>query len=80
MGLKFLLFEESASRTRIELGDKSIVVEQSLERLSQLWYYWQIRGDAIQVAFSELTSGEREFLMTGITPAEWAEMFSEEEW
>lgn len=28
-------------------------------------------GPVIQEAFPNLTAGEREFLMTGITPAEW---------
>jgi hypothetical protein len=39
---------------------------------------WQ-RGALIQNAFSDLNADEREFLMTGITPAEWAKMFGEEE-
>ena len=34
-------------------------------------------GALIQTAFPELTSGEREFIMTGITPAEWAKQFPE---
>ena len=37
------------------------------------------RGALIQNAFPNLTDEEREFFMTGITPNEWAEMFSEEE-
>jgi hypothetical protein len=36
-------------------------------------------GEMIQVAMPELTADEREFLMTGITPEEWAETFGEEE-
>jgi len=36
-------------------------------------------GALIQNAFPNLTDEEREFFMTGITPNEWIEMFSEEE-
>ena len=32
-------------------------------------------GEYVQVAFSNLSAGEREFIMTGITPKEWEEMF-----
>ena len=38
-------------------------------------------GTLIQVAMPHLSADEREFIMTGITPSEWAEAFgsSEEE-
>ena len=36
---------------------------------------WRYRGALIQDAFPDLDADQREFLMTGITPAEWAEMF-----
>jgi hypothetical protein len=35
-------------------------------------------GEKIQNVFPRLTADEREFLMTGITPEEWAETFSGE--
>jgi len=38
-----------------------------------------LRGTPIQEAMPHLSANEREFLMTGITPEEWAETFSEEE-
>jgi hypothetical protein len=38
---------------------------------------WQ-RGAMIQNVFPDLDADQREFLMTGITPAEWAIMFKEE--
>ena len=37
------------------------------------------RGALIQSAFPNLTDEEREFFLTGITPNEWAEMFSKKE-
>lgn len=35
-------------------------------------------GPLIQDAFPRLSAGEREFMMTGITPQEWINMFGEE--
>jgi hypothetical protein len=35
--------------------------------------------ELIQDFFPELTSDEREFLMTGVTPDEWNQMFPDEE-
>lgn len=35
-------------------------------------------GMLIQVAFPTLTPDQREFLLTGITPDEWAQTFPEE--
>jgi hypothetical protein len=37
------------------------------------------RTKLIQEIFPELTDAEREFLMTGITPAEWDATFPKEE-
>ena len=39
---------------------------------------WQ-GGELIQNAMPNLSPDEREFLMTGITPAEWASVFGEEQ-
>jgi hypothetical protein len=38
---------------------------------------WQ-RGELIQDAMSNLSAGEREFIMTGITPEEWDDAFGED--
>jgi hypothetical protein len=37
---------------------------------------WKFGGMCIQDAMPQLSAEEREFLMTGITPAEWNEMFA----
>lgn len=37
------------------------------------------RGELIQNAFPMLSPADREFLMSGITPEEWDEMFSDED-
>ena len=38
-----------------------------------------IDGENIQVAMPHLSSDEREFIKTGMTPSEWEELFGEEE-
>lgn len=37
-------------------------------------WYWQ--GELIQNAMPNLSAQEREFMMSGITPTEWNEMFN----
>lgn len=32
-------------------------------------------GEYVQTIFPHLTPGEREFLLTGVTPTEWKEIF-----
>ena len=40
--------------------------------------FWKWRnGVMIQDAFPNLTENDREFIMTGVLPAEWDEMFAE---
>lgn len=38
------------------------------------WKRWR-QGVHIQVAMPDLTEGEREFLISGIAPEEWDELF-----
>ena len=78
MGLRYILTSEG-DKTIIRLGTKSITVNMSLEEVSQCWYSWQMQGAYMQDAFSKLSAEEREFLMTGITPAEWNNIFAEKE-
>lgn len=40
---------------------------------------WEAGGILIQDAFPHLSADDREFLMTGITPDEWDEHFSDED-
>jgi hypothetical protein len=53
---------------------KKIVVDHSLDAINQSWFFWT-SGKKIQEAFPFLNPEEREFLMTGITPSEWNEIF-----
>jgi len=80
LGLTFQLAPQGRDVTSIVLvgTEKKIVVNHPIESLNQGWYHW-MKGKFIQDAFNFLTPDEREFLMTGITPEEWAETFKEEE-
>ena len=77
MGLTYNLFHEGIGKTKIVYNGKSIIVECSLDEMSQRWFNWQMRGMFIQNAFDNLSNDEREFLITGITPAEWNEIFKD---
>jgi len=84
MGLKYALVEEG-DKTRIVLlsrrtatdPKKEMVVDMDINLISAMWYRWQMKGMMVQRAFERLTAEQREFLMTGITPTEWKEIFSE---
>lgn len=80
MGLCFQLGPISRTQTSVVLvgTDKKIIVDAPIEDMNQGWYYW-MNGKFVQDAFPTLTAEQREFLMTGITPTEWNEIFSEEE-
>lgn len=52
--------------------------EQVLPCTMQQFATWR-NGALIQDAFPALTSEQREFVLTGLTPQEWAELFGDEE-
>ena len=82
MGLTFQLLPQGRETTTVVLigkSNKKITVNASIEDMSQWWYNWQMKGQNIQVAFASLNAEEREFLMTGITPSEWKEIFKDGE-
>ena len=49
----------------------------SLPITEEQYTAWE-QGTLVQVAMPHLSPDEREFVMTGITPEEWAETFGEE--
>jgi hypothetical protein len=55
--------------------DKSLTVHYPLVMISQSWFEWTVHNRVIQDAFRYLSIVEREFLMTGITPEDWDEIF-----
>lgn len=56
---------------------KAVVLDITLDELKRGWENWTVNGMYIQTAFAKLSAEQREFLMTGITPGEWDEMFKE---
>ena len=52
--------------------------EYAVEVDTAAWLRWQ-SGELIQVAMPNLNDDQREFLMSGITPAEWETIFEEPE-
>lgn len=79
-GLRFELIELNPQETVVSLHgtQKSICVRCNIMDLSNRWYRWQLQGKFIQDAFDNLSSDEREFLITGITPEEWKALFGED--
>lgn len=49
------------------------ITQEDLDR------YEQVSGLLVQAVFPKLSSSEREFLISGITPTEWNDTFGEEE-
>ena len=49
----------------------------SLPITEEQYTAWE-QGTLVQVAMPHLSPDEREFVMTGITPEEWADNFGEE--
>lgn len=78
-GLEFHLTKISENETRVTTGSKSIIMPINIEEISQCWYNWQMKGLHIQNAFPNMIAEYREFLLTGITPDEWNEIFKEPE-
>jgi hypothetical protein len=58
--------------------EHTLVLPLSAQELEEGLRRWR-GGELIQNALPGLTDAEREFLKTGITPAEWAAAFPEDE-
>lgn len=78
MGLPYQL-ADVGDQTIISNGKQWITIPMQIDEVSRRWYKWQMNGELIQNAFPELTPDQREFIMTGITPAEWGEIFKDEQ-
>ena len=61
-------------------GKKSIrEINVSKEKLADWSDTPRMQREFIQIFFSELSGDDREFILTGITPKEWNEMFPPDE-
>ena len=80
MGQSYTLVEGFGPeiQTEVRVDNKKMVMPYDIHLFDQGWYQW-MKGELVQRAFPFLTAGEREFLMTGITPEEWAEMWKEKD-
>lgn len=59
------------ARSLITQKVQTMIINTTIERIKE-WRNGKVYKP-IQSALSELTNGEREFLITGITPEEWTE-------
>jgi len=77
-GLTFVLEPSPSGGTCIELrlksGTKKIIVASPIQEMNQGWYNWEHKGMFVQDAFHFLSPDEREFLQTGLLPAEFEAM------
>lgn len=73
-------YNEPDTRIICETIHKSIVVKNVSEgQIRRGWYNWLHGGKLAQDAFPFLSHEEREFLISGITPDEWNEIFGSED-
>ena len=65
----------------MKLSKRSIISgkinEMDLDITEKQYFSWK-NGDLVQNVFPHLNSEEREFIVSGITPQEWKEVFGEE--
>ena len=68
------------TRESIHSGEKnSMVVGLTMMQFTLALQKWIKREGFIQDIFPSLDADTREFIQTGITPSEWAEIFAPEE-
>lgn len=51
----------------------------TIEQMSEAYHEYHHGGKFIQEAYNFLNTEQREFLMTGLTPEKWDELFPEED-
>lgn len=79
LGMKYLIREVSHKEVVIQLKgtEKAIVVKVPTQVVLAAWYKWQILDQYIQDAFAFLNEDEREFILSGLMPGEWEQIFGE---
>jgi hypothetical protein len=81
LGMWYILSTDPArpDKTIISHQGKKMTVNMKQMDVESCWFNWQMRGMFVQDAFRDWTPSQREFIMTGITPEEWKEIFMERE-
>lgn len=80
LGLRITLSALDAANTRVAVGDNgTITVAAPAERIRVGLSRWIFDGAYLQDALGFLSPDEREFLLTGITPAKWGAIFPPED-
>jgi len=82
MGLQYKIVGEITGvscEVTCETNGAKCTIHMNIEQISQAWYNWQMKGQYAQVAFHPLPAEQREFLMSGITPAKWKELFGDDD-
>ena len=54
--------------------NKKIEVDLPIHTVVEKWHYWR-QGQTIQTVFSELTTAQREFLISGLDEDDWQKIF-----
>jgi hypothetical protein len=78
-GMEFTITETGPMTVNVKHVDDTVEFHASMSQMENGWYKWLVHGFMVQDAFQFLSSSEREFIMSGITPTEWNRMFSTEE-
>ena len=69
-GLQFVLVPNGLNQTDAYCRGSKIILPLSILDVLERWADWTQRSKLVQEAFGILTTDQREFLMTGITPKE----------
>lgn len=67
------------TRKSMLTGKTSTMLVPVSEEKLDAWYTAGHKSPLIQDAFPQLTGSQREFILNGITPKEWASAFGEED-
>jgi hypothetical protein len=78
-GLKFHLRVVDGSHIAVTTMGVTRIMSMGINDFIRRWDGWLTGGKHIQQAFDNLKADDREFLMTGITPEMWNEMFPPDE-
>ena len=80
MGREYTLTEINPTQTLVaDANGGSVTINLPISDMSRRWYRWMMNGEYIQVAFNTVPAEQREFLLTGITPKQWNEIFADRE-